>query len=80
MSTNTPFEIHVATDGNDTNSGSADDPLATLAAARDASRREKPSGDSLVNIHSGDYLLTETFELTAEDSAPAGGISRPVGT
>ncbi|MBD3175035.1 MAG: hypothetical protein GF320_07635 [Armatimonadia bacterium] len=77
-------ELHVAVDGDDAADGSPDAPLATLTAARDrvrALKAEGVDGSILVAIHSGEYAVTETFALTAEDggSADAPVVYRGVG-
>ncbi len=64
--------IHVAPHGDDGNSGTQAEPLATLAGARDLLRRRKPAAGAVVEVHAGDYLLTETFVLGPDDSAPEG--------
>ena len=64
--------LHVATHGNDANSGTMAAPFATLERARDEIRRTKPRRGAVIEVHAGDYLLSATFELTAEDAAPAG--------
>ena len=65
--------VHVATDGDDRNPGTADRPLATLAAARDRVRTEKASrgGPITVVVRGGTYYLPETLALTPEDSGSA---------
>lgn len=64
--------LHVAPHGNDTNPGTAQKPLATLTGARDRLRAQKPAGDVVVEVRAGDYFLTESFRLEAEDSPRAG--------
>lgn len=64
-------EVFVAPDGNDANDGSADKPLATLAKARDLVRLLKAQGVKGpigVRIRAGEYPVTQTLVLTAEDS------------
>ncbi|MBN1671253.1 MAG: right-handed parallel beta-helix repeat-containing protein [Kiritimatiellae bacterium] len=63
--------LHVAPDGNDTNPGTEEKPLATLQGARDRLRAQKPAGDAVVEVHAGDYFLSAPFRLDAEDSAAA---------
>lgn len=65
--------LHVAPQGNDQNTGNETKPFATLEAARDAIRRWRakgalPNGGIEVRIHGGNYQVTKTFELKAEDS------------
>jgi hypothetical protein len=55
------------------NAGRTDGPFKTLAKARDTIRTLKqtkrfPAGGVTVHLRAGVYPLTETFELTAEDS------------
>ncbi|HQL10548.1 MAG TPA: hypothetical protein PLE35_13160, partial [Lentisphaeria bacterium] len=59
-------EFHVASTGNDANAGSADQPFATLAAARDAAR-QVPAGPHRIVVHTGDYFLDEPLVLDARD-------------
>lgn len=64
-------EVFVAPDGNDANDGSAARPLATLAKARDTVRLLKAQGVKGaigVRIRPGQYPVTQTLVLTAEDS------------
>ncbi len=71
-------EFFVARNGNDANSGSREQPLATLEAARDAIRSLKraqgklPDGGVTVWILGGDYPRTRSFDLTAQDSGQPG--------
>jgi hypothetical protein len=67
-------EVHVAPDGNDAADGSRVHPFLTLARARDAVRALKAGGQTgaiCVRIRSGEYPMTETLVLTAEDSGTA---------
>lgn len=71
-------DIHIATVGSDTNPGSAEKPLASLAKARDAARG-KPG--STIWVHPGTYWLDSPVELTPADSGlsiRAHGKSNPV--
>jgi hypothetical protein len=64
-------ELHVATNGNDGNPGTAAAPFATLAKAQDAVRAKVAaglSGDVRVSIHGGVYSLIETLTFGPEDS------------
>ncbi|MGB9689392.1 right-handed parallel beta-helix repeat-containing protein [Thermogutta sp.] len=68
--------LHVAPHGNDAHSGTADAPLASLAAARDRIRQIRkeqslPRGGITVLVHRGIYRMSETLELTEEDSGTA---------
>ncbi|MFZ2657268.1 MAG: right-handed parallel beta-helix repeat-containing protein [Victivallales bacterium] len=69
------MEFFVSPDGSDANSGRADSPFATLAKARDTVRALKagglPAGGVAVTLKSGEYTVTETLALTAEDSGTA---------
>jgi hypothetical protein len=63
----------VSPDGSDTNTGSIDLPFATLQRARDAIRGLKaadryPLEGVVIEIRGGEYALSQTFELTEEDS------------
>eukprot|EP01065_Artemidia_motanka_P001869 TRINITY_DN10870_c0_g4_i2.p1 TRINITY_DN10870_c0_g4~~TRINITY_DN10870_c0_g4_i2.p1 ORF type:complete len:847 (+),score=296.66 TRINITY_DN10870_c0_g4_i2:46-2541(+) len=60
-------QVYVATDGSDsTGDGSEKAPFATLQRARDSVRRGKATGT--VNVKAGKYYLSETLQLTEEDS------------
>ncbi len=70
--------VYVAPDGSDTNDGTAKKPFATLTRARDAVRGIKARGVSGaigVIIQPGEYPVTQTLALTAEDS---GSESSPI--
>ena len=73
--------LFVSPQGNDNWSGRlatpledhSDGPLASLKAARDIARSwiadsTRPREDILINLREGDYLLSQTLELTAADS------------
>jgi len=60
-------DFHVATDGNDSNSGTARKPFATLIAARDAIRKLR-SASATVWVRGGVYECTQPLELDAQDS------------
>lgn len=66
------MEYFVAVDGNDANPGTAELPFATLAQARAvirALRKEAlPAGGIAVTIKAGEYNITETLTLDADDS------------
>ena len=68
-----PF--HVAPAAGEKGDGSAEHPFATLEAARDAVRAARQagslSGTVTVDLASGTYWRTNTFELGAEDSGTA---------
>jgi hypothetical protein len=71
-------EVFVAPHGSDSNSGSREKPLASLARARDMVRAMKSTaakGAIAVTILPGEYKVTETFALTAEDS---GTVQSPI--
>ncbi len=61
-------DLHVDPQGEDTNPGTEAEPLATLAAARDAAR--KFAGRQAVTVHVADgvYHLPEPIVFTPEDS------------
>ncbi|MFO0816500.1 MAG: PDZ domain-containing protein [Pirellulales bacterium] len=58
-------EFHVATTGNDANSGVASQPFATLARAQRSARQ---ANGGVVVVHAGTYYLPETLVFTSEDS------------
>lgn len=61
----TPY--YVATDGNDDNPGTFEQPFATLEKARDAIRKAQIQ-DAVVVIRGGKYFRLRTFTLTEQDS------------
>ena len=66
------LEWHVAVDGDDANTGTADAPFATLQRARDAVRTAQPLDEPAeILIHGGTYRLEQTLELTPQDSGTA---------
>jgi len=63
----------VATNGNDANPGTKEQPFASLEGARDSVRKLKkssglPAGGVTIWIRGGTYPLSKTFTLGAEDS------------
>lgn len=70
-----PATVYVAPDGDDAQAGSAAQPFATLARARQAVRELKqrglPDGGVTVVVRGGVYRLTETLALTGEDGGTA---------
>lgn len=70
-------EFFVAPDGRDSAPGTAQQPFATLARAREAVRALKreegrlPAGGVAITLRDGTYQLTAPFELTAADSGTA---------
>lgn len=69
--------LHVSPSGSVDGDGTAENPFADVAAARDNIRAMKvsdglPEGGVTVLIAEGRYSVTETFELTSEDSGEAG--------
>lgn len=63
-------EIHVSPSGNDANSGTAQEPFATLERAKVAVRAAKQKPVT-VWLAGGDHQFEKPFELTAEDSGTA---------
>ncbi|MDH7571756.1 MAG: hypothetical protein QHJ73_19420, partial [Armatimonadota bacterium] len=69
-------ELFVAPSGNDRNDGSARRPVASLLRARDLVRQVRAKGvrgPIAVNVLPGEYRVTNTLALTAEDSGSTGG-------
>jgi hypothetical protein len=64
--------LHVSPDGNDANPGTADQPLASIAAAQRAARAFVGQRPVTVLLGGGVYYLTETVRFTAADSGTAG--------
>lgn len=64
-------ELFVSPDGNDSNAGTIDAPLRTLAGARDAVRKINGTvnGDIVVNFRGGTYRQTEPVIFDTKDSA-----------
>ena len=72
-----PLKIYVSQDSDANGDGSIEHPYSTLNEARDAIRQIKangtyPAGGISVNVRQGNYFLTESFELTEEDSGEEG--------
>lgn len=68
----TPLEIYVSPIGDNSNTGlSSTHPFATLERARDEIRTLNPSSEVTVWLMDGDYNLSNTFELTNQDSGTA---------
>lgn len=69
---NLAVEYFVALNGSDANPGTSEQPFATLAKAQRAIRALKviglPAGGVKVTIKAGEYKVTESLALTAEDS------------
>ena len=61
-------EIHVSPAGNDANPGTADKPLATIAAAQRTARAIAGREPVTVLLHTGVYYLPETMCFTTADS------------
>lgn len=64
-------ELHVSPGGRDTNPGTPEAPLASLAGARDAVRRHAGPGPVTVWFRGGTYFLPEAVRFTAADSGTA---------
>ncbi|HYG36780.1 MAG TPA: right-handed parallel beta-helix repeat-containing protein [Clostridia bacterium] len=65
--------LHVSPKGKDTNPGTGRKPFASLERARDEIRSLKqrgalPQAGVVVLVHGGEYQVTQTFKLAAEDS------------
>ncbi len=58
-------DLYVATNGNDSNDGSIDNPLATLIGARDKARS---TGAKNIFIRGGRYYFNATCELDSQDN------------
>ena len=61
-------ECFVAPDGSDQNSGTRENPFATLAHARDFFRETKSGETKILWLDGGNYPLLQTLELTSADS------------
>ena len=71
----TATDLYVSPTGLDANPGTSDQPLATLAAARDAVRKLKQAGplQEAVTVHvaAGTYVQHQPLEFTQQDSGTA---------
>lgn len=64
--------VYVAADGDDSGAGTKDAPFRTLEAARDYVRSNNTDKQPVtVFLRGGEYVLSQTFTLTAEDSGTA---------
>ncbi len=61
------YALYVSPDGSDESPGTADAPLASLAAAVSRVRKDAPAGGAAVYLHGGTYVLEETLTLTHRD-------------
>ncbi len=70
-----PVELHVATDGNNANPGTAAAPFASIWRARNEIRKLKERGrlpeGAVVVVHAGAYWLQAPLTLDAQDSGAA---------
>jgi hypothetical protein len=67
-------ELHLSPTGDDSQSGTIQEPIQSLECARNRirdARLENPNQTVRVVLHEGVYRLTETFTLTSDDSASA---------
>ena len=64
-------DIYVSPNGRDSNPGTIDAPLATLAAARDTARPVAGKETVTVHVADGVYYLPETLAFTPADSGSA---------
>ena len=60
-------EFHIAPTGSDANSGTVEQPLATLEKARDMARQSKDPAKT-VTLAPGRYFLAEPLRLDERDS------------
>ena len=73
ISTVTDADIYVAVDGKDTNPGTLDKPIATLARAKEMVRELKKTAKSeiVVAFKAGNYGSLDNLTFTAEDAGTA---------
>lgn len=69
--------LYVATDGNDSNSGSIDSPFATIEHARDVLRQMNKNGEigskgAVVYLRGGTYSQVHSIDFTEADSGKEG--------
>lgn len=71
------MELYVSINGDDSNSGTAAEPFATIAGARDAVRGLKKTTDEAITVHicGGTYYLSEPVVFTPDDS---GTVDQPI--
>jgi len=67
-------ELYVSPEGKDTNDGSADAPLATLAAANEAVKtlRSEMQGDIVIHVAGGYYALSEPLVIGVDGGGANG--------
>lgn len=67
-------EFWVSPEGDDLNTGTAESPFATIKGAKDAVQKlsSQMTGDIIVNIASGRYVIDETISFSDEDSGKNG--------
>src|SRR5436190_12769204 len=64
-----PLTLHVATNGNDTASGAANAPFASLPAAIHAARQQRSRNQAAtILLHNGRFALNDPVKLTPADS------------
>ena len=64
-----PLILHVSPNGNDTASGAANAPIASLPAALEAARTRRAPGDNVsLVLHAGTFVLKEPLKLSPADS------------
>ncbi|EWM10406.1 ricin-type beta-trefoil lectin domain protein [Kutzneria sp. 744] len=68
----TTVTISVSPTGNDSNPGTADQPVATPARAQQLARTQSASNDVTVQLAGGTYRLTSPLTFTSADSPGAG--------
>lgn len=62
-------EIHVSPNGSDSNSGTAEAPVKTVAEAQKRARKANDGKtDVEVIFHEGEYRITNTLQMTSDDS------------
>lgn len=65
--------IYVAPSGNDINSGTKDNPLKTLEAAKDAARKiNDGTADIEVVLSDGEYIIGQTLRFDTSDGGKNG--------
>ncbi len=61
-------DLYVSSNGDDASSGAKNEPIASLAAARDAARAYAGKEAVTIHVDDGVYYLPETLVFTAQDS------------
>jgi len=73
-----PLEWHVATTGDDSNSGGGDTPFATIERALDELARRRAASDqrdASIVVHEGTYPIARPLKIEPRHSSPSGSLT-----